>query len=253
MDRRILTAGIALATGLLVVASSPGWAAPHAQQLRYGITYPTGGMTVSGEVEIRGTAMHPNLDSWQVRYAPGERMGDMNWVDIVVFVTEPIEDDVLCTWDTTTVPDGPYVLALAVWGINDPANPHLYFVENVIVNNAEAEPTPDQPTPEPMPTAVIGPSPTPFSVQLPATSTPRPSPTPRVGENEGAAVSPGGGETGSGLVLDTGGLTGGLRDAFCTGGLITLMLFLLWGLYILAKVSIRWYLRQGTGPAVHRD
>jgi hypothetical protein len=37
--------------------------------------------------------------------------------------------------------------------------------------------------------------------------------------------------------------TEGMRSAFCTGGLITLMLFLLLGLYMLTKVSIRWYLR----------
>ena len=51
-------------------------------------------------------------------------------------------------------------------------------------------------------------------------------------------------ETGSGFSLNT----PVLRDAFCTGGLITAMLFLLWGLYVLAKASIRWYMRDTTRP-----
>jgi len=35
-----------------------------------------------------------------------------------------------------------------------------------------------------------------------------------------------------------------LRSAFCDGILITVSLFALWGLYLLVKAGVRWFLRQ---------
>jgi hypothetical protein len=198
-------------------------------------------MTVGGIVEVRGIATHANFDNYQVRYAPGTNVvADSSWVDIVMFVETPVENGVLCTWDTSTLPDGPYVLALAVWGVDDPSNPHVHFVEHVIIDNSSLPTT--EPTPEDLPTVAAGPTQTPVSIAQPATPTPRPSATPLPEGQE--TPTPTVVETGSGFSLNT----PVLRDAFCTGGLITAMLFLLWGLYVLAKASIRWYMRDTTRP-----
>jgi len=156
-----------------------------------------------------------------------------------------VEDGVLGLWDTTAIPDGQYTLALAVWGENDPSNPYLFFITNLTVDNSQLEPTPEEPTPdEPLPTVEAGPTRTPISVQQPATPTARPSPTLQEGEEpEGSTPVPEDDE-GTSVLPDT----SGLRGAFCTGGLITLMLFLLWALYTIAKASIRWYLRESSRP-----
>jgi hypothetical protein len=246
MYKRVLVVGVALAIALLA-AVLPSRAAPL-RQWRSVITYPEAGTTVGGIVEIKGIATHVNFDSYQVRYAPGSNVvADSAWVDIVMLVPNPVDNGVLCTWDTTTLPNGPYVLALAVWGVGDPENPHVHFVEHVVVDNSSFVPSPE-PTvvDEPAATVPAGPTPTLASVVQPPTSTPRSSPESGAGEEEGAVTPTPEAEEGLGVDLDT----SLLQNAFCTGGLITVMLFLLWGLYAMAKASIRWYLR---GPRSSRD
>lgn len=226
---------------------SPGWAAPlfQAQSM---ITYPTDGTTVSGQVEIRGTATHPNMDFYQIRYAPGPQpTGGSQWQDFAIVEGERVDNDVLGTWDTTQLPDGQYTLALAVWGAGDANNPYVFFVTNVTVNNAQPvdTPTPEQ-TPtqevEPGPTATPGPTPTPVTVEQPATSTPRPTPTMEPGVEETPMSTP---DAGPGVALNL----GQIRDGFCAGGLITVLLLSLWGAYLLAKAGIRWYLRRRSEPS----
>ena len=242
MYKRVLAVGMALAITLLAV-NLPSWAAPL-RQWRSVITYPEPGMTVRGIVEIKGYATHVNLDHYQVLYAPGTHApSDPIWVNIVEFVTAPVENNVLCTWDTTTVPNGPYVLVLVVWGVDDPNNPYQHMVEYVTVDNSSLPSSPE-PTVAEVPAATVpaGPTPTLVPIVQPPTSTPRPSSESGTEAEEGA-VTPTPAEE-PGLGLDT----SMLQDAFCTGGLITVMLFLLWGLYMMAKASIRWYLR-GAGPS----
>ncbi len=240
MHKRTLAVGMTLVMILLSV-SPPGWAAPQ-PQARSVVTYPTSGMTVSGVVEVTGVATHPNVGSYQLRYAAGpEPTGDSQWVDFAIVEGMQVEDNVLGTWDTTAIPDGQYTLALAVWGVDDPASPYVFFVTHLTVNNAQpvATPTPEEsPTPEPMPTAVVGPTPTPVPVEQPATPTPRPSPTPS-GEVAEETVTPSTEEEGGGAFLNV----EALRTAFCTGGLIVVLLFSMCVLYLLVKAGVRWFLR----------
>ena len=241
MHKRILAVGTALGMILLTV-SSPGWAAPQ-PQARSAITYPANGATLSGVVEVRGIATHPNLNFYQLRYAAGpEPTGGSQWVDFAFVEGTQVENDVLGVWDTTAVPDGQYTLALAVWGVDDPSNPYVFFATGLTVNNAQPveTPTPEPSTPEPMPTAVVGPTPTPVAIVQPATSTPRPSPTPQSEVGEEIAAPSIGEEERFSVPFDV----AELRTAFCTGGSITVMLLLLWGFYLLAKASVRWFLRQ---------
>jgi hypothetical protein len=248
MRKRVLTAGIVLAA-VLSAAGLPSWAAPP-RQARAVIKYPTEGMSLSGTVEITGYATHPNIAWFEVDYTPGpEATGSSEWVRLAFAESQQVEDGVLATWDTTTVPDGFYTLALTVKGRDDPFN-YQQIVKRLAVNNAQPvlAPTSDQPTPESMPTAVVGATPTPVSIEQPATPTPRPSATPGGDGEEGVAPATSGGQGQSDLTLDTDQLGDRLRGAFCSGGLIVVMLFLLWGLYVLAKISIRWYARERPEP-----
>ncbi len=241
MYKRALALGVAIL--ILLAVSHLGLAAPQ-PQARSIITYPADGMTISGIVEVTGIATHPNMNFYQLRYAAGPReTGDSQWVDFAIVEGTQVEDDVLATWDTTVIPDGQYTLALAVWGINDPAN-YVFFVRNLTVNNAQAvpTPTPEPATPEPMPTAVVGPSPTPVAVEQPATPTPRPSPTPP-GEGAGDMPTPTTeGDEAPAMILNV----EELRAAFCTGGLFTAILFSVWALYVVVKAGVRWILRRQT-------
>ncbi|OQY19787.1 MAG: hypothetical protein B6I35_11175, partial [Anaerolineaceae bacterium 4572_32.2] len=169
--------------------------------------------------------------------------GGSQWVDFAIVEGTQVENNVLGRWDTTIIPDGQYTLAMAVWGHNDSAN-YVTFVTHLTVNNAQPVPSPtseeEQPTPEPMPTAEAGPTPTPVSIEQPATLTPRPSPTPEGEGVEQVSTPSAADEERFNMPFSA----NELRGAFFNGVLITSMLFLLWGLYMLAKASIRWYLRQ---------
>ena len=240
MRKRVVLAGFALLVALLVAAPT-GRAAPL-HQAQSTITYPTDGTTVSGQVEVTGVALHPNMDFYQVRYAPGgQPAADSQWQDFAIVEGQQVDNDVLGTWDTSQVPDGQYTLALAVWGRDDANNPYLFFATNITVNNADpvVTPTPDEPeeATEIPPTPTTGPTPTPVGVEQPATSTPRPTPTtsaslmatPTVAAPDEPAMS---------LNVSE------IRDGFCVGGLFTVLLLSLWGLYQLVKVGLRWFLRQ---------
>lgn len=240
MQKRILVGGLVLLMVLLTVGPV-GWAAPLFQA-QSNITYPTDGGTVSGEVEVRGVAKHPNMDFYQLRYAPGPQPeGGSQWRDFAIVEGQQVENDVLGTWDTTQLPDGEYTLALAVWGVNDPNNPYVYFVTNLRVDSSVVvdTPTPDvTPTDAPPPvTPTAGPTPTPVAVEQPPTPTPRATPTPAAGLEGTPTPPPDEG-------LDIGLSLGQIREGFCTGGLITALLLSLWGGYVLAKAGVRWFLRQ---------
>jgi len=246
MHKRVIVTITFLVIGLAMAA--PGLAAPQFQHTRSVITYPESDTTVSGIVEIRGIATHSSAQWWyDVSYAPGPGPTEgSQWVPLAQVENTPVQNDVLAVWDTTSIPDGVYTLVLTVKGEGDPTY-WQFFVRNLTVNNTDfvVTPTSVPATPLPMPTAAAGPTPTPVLIEQPPTPTPQQSPTPEGGE-EDEGFEPPSDEEGDGLnlALDT----EGLRSAFCTGGLITLMLFVLWGLYMLAKASVRWYLRRSTAP-----
>ncbi len=239
MVKRVLVVGFVVLTGLLL-AVPVGLGAPLFQA-QSSITYPTDGTTVSGQVEVRGVALHPNLDFYQVRYAPGgQPAADSEWQDFALVEGQQVDDGVLGTWDTTQIPDGQYTLALAVWGVDDANNPYVYFATNITVNNAQpvATPTPveEEPTAVP-PTPTLGPTPTPEAVEQPPTAPPRATPTAPTSVLPTPTVE-GPDELPVSLNI------GEVREGFCVGGLFTVLLLSVWGLYVLAKLGLRWYLRQ---------
>ena len=104
MHKRILVVGMVMVV-VMLTASSPGWAAPQ-PQARSVITYPVEGAIISGVVEVTGSATHPNIAMYQVRYAAGPQpAGDSQWVDFAIVEATQVESNVLGTWETATVPD----------------------------------------------------------------------------------------------------------------------------------------------------
>lgn len=239
MGKRVLLLGLVLVIGLLGLVPV-GRAAPL-YQAQATITYPTDGTTVSGQVEVQGVALHPNMDFYQVRHAPGgQPTADTQWQDFSIVEGEQVDNGVLGVWDTTQIPDGQYTLALAVWGVDDPNNPYLFFVTNITVNNANpvASPTPEEQEPtEVPPTPTLGPTPTPVVVEQPATATPRPTPTVQTNITPTPTITV---DEEPSIALNL----GEIQDSFCAGGLITVLLLSLWGLYLLAKAGLRWFLRR---------
>ena len=221
-----------------------------------GITQPASGDTVSGVVEVVGTAVHPDY----LRYELAFLRPDVPAAEWIVFAegAQPVTNSVLAIWDTTVgqaigspvFPDGRYQLRLRV--VKNDFNYDEFFVADLIIQNEG--PTP---TPTPDETAVAG---TATAAAIPVQSTdstdgsfqqptplpsltPFPTPTPPptvVGATPAAAQS--------GSEADEGGLLGQLEaaqtdqvgDAFWLGIRLTAGLFIAAGGYLL----LRWLIRR---------
>jgi hypothetical protein len=249
MDRRKL----ALILGSLLVtylaAGGNLMAAPPPQENVVIITFPTNGATVSGVVQILGSVAHPNFDRYSIYYAPGPAAtATSQWQPLVLDVRQQVINGVLAEWDTTAlaedgsplIPNGVYHMVLIRYREGDVTD--SFFVNNITVLNESVTPTPT-PTEEAAEIPTPGPeTPTPVPVEMPPTATPRPSPTPRPGATP---TAPAGGKTGGG----TSALDGAqILSAFMRGARITLLLFGLWGLYLLVKTLFRYYLRTRGKP-----
>jgi hypothetical protein len=251
-----ITAVILLLT-TLIPPLRPALAAPQAQGTNLSIGYPLEGSTVSGVVTIQGTATASNFQNYSVYYAAGSHVdGGTNWRyddPIVDFVPTMIVNGALGQWDTTQVPNGQYILALAV---RTNADTLVAFVNNLTVFNEAATPTPEPTeTPEveetepgdPQPTGEL-PPPIGATIELPATATPRPTPALSA---EGTT----GGSSGTGDDEEGGFFSGDLfsvkavKEAFGIGVQLAFLLYAVGILYFLTKAVIRYYLRQTRGKS----
>ncbi|GIL12989.1 MAG: hypothetical protein BroJett038_17090 [Chloroflexota bacterium] len=104
------------------------------------ITSPAEGQQVSGEVQVVGSASAPSLASYYLELAPGN---SNNFIPVSLPTASPQTNGVLGTWDTTSVPNGQYILRLAMTHRN---GGYLYRSVNVTVNNTVPTPTPGSST-----------------------------------------------------------------------------------------------------------
>jgi hypothetical protein len=74
------------------------------------LTAPLNGASVSGSVTIRGSANIPNFGFYTLQVA---RPGDVVWLPKQV-VQQPVQNDILGTWDTTLLTPGEYMFRLVV-------------------------------------------------------------------------------------------------------------------------------------------
>ncbi len=245
---KVLRYGVILSLILLLASAGSGWAAPLAQDAVWMISYPQEGSTVSGVVNIMGTATHPAFVSYGILFAPGDTVtGGTLWrhdSPIIWNNQSMVVNGTLGTWDTTGLPNGKYVLALVVYEAGN-ETPNVYFIQNLTVQNEAATPT-TEPTPEATPTEIGAPAPLPAegeapiapTIEQPPTATPRPTPTLSPG------VTPGPGDNGEGeekpktiISMDA------VKEAFKTGAQLAIMIYVIGGLYVAIKAAIRYALR----------
>ncbi len=239
--------GIIVVLLLALNGAGHSLAAPLAQDSVWNVTYPTDGAVVSGEVTITGTATHANFNSYGLLYAAGPNPTEQsNWIPIVLNVQTMVVNGPLASWDTTQIPNGQYTLALAVYEVGNDT-PNLHFVNSITVQNEAATPTP-APTDTPMPEETTDPGvtdpgvgPVVPTIEQPPTATPRPTATPDPGgvieddvqtPTEGAAA------------IDALFAPGALKEAFCQGAWIAVLIYVIGGLYLAAKAAWRYYRRQ---------
>lgn len=222
-----------------------------AVQTNSGITQPASGETISGVIEVRGTAVHPDY----LRYELAFLQQDVPGAEWIVFAegAEQVTDGVLAVWDTTVgraigtpvFPDGRYQLRLRV--VKTDFNYDEYFVTDLIIQNdgPTPTPTPDETAEALTATAVAvpvqptGSNESSFQQPTPLPSlTPFPTPTPPPTVVGGTPVVPqtddGAGE--SGLIGQLEAVeTTRVGNAFRLGIRLTVGLFLAAGFYLLLR------------------
>jgi len=167
-----------------------------------GIFAPAKNSTVRGQVQIVGTAVHPEFLRYELFFGPCPVSG-AEWCGIGDAVFRQVQNGLLGVWDTTRIPDGTYQIQLRV--VKQDGNYESYLVTGLTVANTQpptATPspteTPSTATATPKGTTAAG-TPT-VIIQQPPTSTPRPlTPTPRSGSGIGSTRDG----------RDSGGLLGG--------------------------------------------
>lgn len=195
------------------------------------ISYPPETELVRGVVDIRGTATHPDFWKYELAATP---FGTQNWFNITVSET-PVQDGVLASWNTQTVPDGTYTLRLRV--VHRDGNYDEFKVQRVLVANSL--PT-DTPTPEISPTPTDTPTPKPPTatpvILTPEIPTPTPAPT-ATPTSAGAATGEDGGSGGETSVIQ---LAQQALHGFLRGARAVLALFLAVGLFFGIKNLLTW-------------
>jgi hypothetical protein len=152
---------------LMLLGASPAFAqATNAPT----ITSPSPGQILLGQVAIKGTTNIPNFSSAEVAFTyPSDPTN--TWF-IIKNLTDPVDNDVLATWDTTTLSDGKYILRLRV-KLADGSVQDVTVL--VAVSNYTAIPTPTL-TVTPNGPALQIPSPILVLPSPSSTVTPRPAP-----------------------------------------------------------------------------
>jgi hypothetical protein len=149
-----------------------------------GITSPTSGAAVSGDVAIMGTAVIDPFQKYELHFKL-EPSGDDAYI-YFAGATTPVSNGQLGVWQTGGLAPGTYSLRLRV--VKTDGNYAEYFAANISVNQNAPSPTPQvsptssEPTPTPIPTATFTPAPQPTVAvgqvdqpQLGDTPTPEPT------------------------------------------------------------------------------
>ncbi|OQY47039.1 MAG: hypothetical protein B6242_06010 [Anaerolineaceae bacterium 4572_78] len=138
------------------------------------ISYPNDGEVVRGIVSVRGSAVHPAFNRYEIHYTKEPVERNDQWI-LNVTATQPIMNGELAIWDTTNLPDGYYRLRLRVIYANGSYGEEER--ENIVVANTLVADTPtsipivtETPTPD-----IIGVLQTATPVQQQGTSTPIPA------------------------------------------------------------------------------
>ncbi len=223
---------------LLLLAST----SPRTLAQQSGITEPKPGATVAGAVQIKGTAVHPQFQRYELYFSP-EPVTNSSWVFIGEAHRTPVVNGVLGVWDTRSVPDGRYSLRLRV--VRRDGNYDEYFTRHLLVSNTrptatytpEVTETPTS-TPTPLP-----PTPT-IIISVPGEATEEPTSTPTKTPVAHAAADS---SKTTGISLKPSFSTTDLKQSFVKGVRLAVEVFLLvavlyvvkWALLTLVRLLVR--------------
>ncbi len=148
----ILTLALTL-PGVALAQTSPNPAGPPTSQPLAGITSPMAGAHVSGLVPIVGSADWPNalvpynFASYTMEWGSGNNPASFSTFDMG---SSPVAGGQLSNWNVAALPDGPYILRMAV---NNNTGNYARVVVPVIVDNSGTYSGPafpvSSPTPQP--------------------------------------------------------------------------------------------------------
>ncbi len=164
--RKFVVGGVLLALLSLLLPFAAVLAQPANQEVQAEISSPLPNTQIRGRVQIKGSATHSNFDFYKVEFGPGENPGDEQMSIIGTIHQNQLTNDLLETWDTTTVPDGTYTLRLRV--VDKTGNYQEVWVRRLSVANTAPVDTPTPSEPPPTPTEGI---PTVTPTMLPPTPT----------------------------------------------------------------------------------
>jgi PKD repeat protein len=116
------------------------------------ILSPIPGNVIAQNVQILGSAIHPNFLQYVVEYGPDPNPSNL-WYPIGGARTAPVLNGVLGIWTTNTIPDGIYQLRLRVY-LRDGSTPQT-VVNNLRVQNAAPTPIPTNTPSIPRPIAAF--------------------------------------------------------------------------------------------------
>lgn len=166
---------LAMLLWLLIAA----FIAPTVAAQTSGISSPTAGQTVTGVINVTGTATDANFLRFELAFLR-DATPETGWI-VFADGDQQVVNGVLATWDTTVgqnvnapiYPDGSYQLRLRV--VRNDFNYDEYFVGNIIIENGSTVDLPTQPPPPPPPTET--PLPTEEAIPEQATEEPTLPPT----------------------------------------------------------------------------
>ncbi len=204
---RLSLIGWILTAALLIAPSAAAQSATSPT-----ITFPAANQVLQGQVAITGTTDIPNFSSAELDL--GYTADGTNTRFLIQMMTEPIENNLLVTWDTTTISDGDYNLFLQV-NLTDGTSQDITVP--VKVRNYTALPAP---TPTILPTVPALHVPTPIVLAPTMTPTLAPLPTPTMLPPNPLAMN-----------------KDEIYNEFWRGSLIVLFLFLAFGLIIRMRRS----------------
>ncbi len=92
----------------------PVVAAPSCPDNRAVISSPGVNQTLSGSVEVRGTAVHERFQYYKVEYAAGSGVDPNESFAYLVDSRVPVSEGVLATLDSTGLSNGAYTIKLTV-------------------------------------------------------------------------------------------------------------------------------------------
>jgi hypothetical protein len=218
---------------IFVFSMAPGSPASAQSPFTGNIISPSPGDELRGNVQIVGTATHPEFAKYDIYALTGRAEDD--WIAVTTAVTQKVDSPAqLAVWDTTQVPDGEYILLLRVWDQTGGLQDFLFTSYFVVNSQPVATPTPvETPTPEVILPTVAPQTPT-VLIEQPPTATDRPTATP------GGPATPTPTDEPSPLSELN---AVGWRDSFCQGAWAVAALFALWGVAWIIRQGVRWGLK----------